>query len=1119
MTIQAAIHHVTTYRYDKPVTLSPQIIRLRPAPHARMQILGYSLKVEPASHFINWQQDPFGNWLARVVFPEKVSGFKVTVDLTTDLAVVNPFDFFVEPYADFFPFEYDAALKEDLKPYLLPAPAGKLLKAYLAVIPREKTNTVDFLVDLNLKLQQQIRYLIRMEPGVQTPEETLANVSGSCRDSSWLLVQILRHLGFAARFVSGYLIQLKPDLKSLDGPSGTDHDFTDLHAWCEVFVPGAGWLGLDPTSGLFAGEGHVPLCATPEPQSAAPISGMVEDCKVEFEHEMKVARIYESARVTKPYSDEQWSAIDALGAAVDQKLTAGDVRLTMGGEPTFVSLDDMQGAEWNSAAVGPAKQALAYELAQRMRTHFAPNGVLTYGQGKWYPGESLPRWVYTLYWRRDQQAVWRLPVPKADLKKPPTLEETRSFIIGLAQRLEVDYRNVMDAYEDTLHYLVKERKLPINLDPTDNKLRDPEERHRMLSVFERGLGTPRGFVLPVQRAQTKAQWLSERWRLRSDKLFLLPGDSPIGLRLPLATLQWLPDDEIPQPTPADPAALPKLLPEINPRRQPYLKVHGVPHDPDRRRAAQMPASRVQPLAARGSPSPVAGEGRGEGSYSGGSVRTALAVESREGFINIFLPPVERSEHFLELVAAVEDVAAETGLPVRIEGYAPPPDPRLELIRITPDPGVIEVNIHPAHSWNELRDNTLSLYEEARQSRLTTEKFLIDGRAVGTGGGNHVVVGGATPADSPFLRRPDVIGSLIRYWQNHPALSYLFSGLFIGSTSQAPRVDEGRDSQLYELEIALSQLPVPSAEPPAPWLVDRILRNLLVDLTGNTHRAEFCIDKLYSPDSATGRLGLVELRGFEMPPHARMSLVQQLLVRALIARFWNQPYTQPLVRWGTELQDRWMLPHDNWKDLCDVVGDLQRAGFPFKPEWFAAHFEFRFPRHGVVSCEGMELELRHALEPWPVLGEEPAGGATARYVDASMERLQVRLSGITGERHFVNCNGRKLPLRATGTRGEFVAGVRYRAWKPHACLHPTIGVHTPLIFDLYDSWNRRAIAGCSYHVAHPAGRNYETFPVNSYEAEARRLSRFAPLGHTPGWYEPQTETLNLEFPCTLDLRRG
>ncbi|HUP91690.1 MAG TPA: transglutaminase family protein [Solimonas sp.] len=1101
MGIHTAIHHVTAYRYDRRVGLSPQIVRLRPAPHSRTRVLSYSLTVEPKPHFINWQQDPHGNWLARVVFPEKIEEFKVTVDLVADMAVYNPFDFFVEPAAEKFPFDYEPLLKEDLKPYMRAAPAGPLLRAWLDQMPASAPSTVNFVVQLNRELQEKLKYLIRLEPGIQTPEETLAKASGSCRDSSWLLVQLLRNLGLAARFVSGYLIQLKPDLKSLDGPSGTDHDFTDLHAWCEVYVPGAGWIGLDPTSGLMAGEGHIPLCATPEPQSAAPISGAVEKCEVEFGHEMHVSRLRESARVTLPYSDEQWAAIDALGDAVDSKLKAADVRLTMGGEPTFVSLDDMQGAEWNTAAVGPAKQALAYVLAQKLRARFAPQGVLTYGQGKWYPGESLPRWVYALWWRRDAQPVWKLPPAQADLKKPPAVEATRTFIEGLATRLEVDPRNVLEAYEDTLHYLIKERKLPVNVDPSDPRLKDPEERQRIVGVFERGLGTPRGYVLPVQRWQSQARWLSERWPFRSGKLFLLPGESPIGLRLPLDSLPWVPPQDYPQVIPQDPSARAPTLPAVDAGRQPFLLGQPVPSAQDKR--GQRLADGRQPA-----------EGR---AGAGGYVRTALSVESREGYVNVFLPPVERTEDFLDLVAAVEDVAAQTGLPVRIEGYAPPSDGRLNNIKITPDPGVIEVNIHPAHSWPELRDNTLALYEDARQARLTTEKFLIDGRAVGTGGGNHVVVGAATPNDSPFLRRPDLLGSFVRYWQNHPCLSYLFSGLFIGPTSQHPRADEGRDTALYELDLALAQLPAQGDQAPA-WRVDRILRNLLVDLTGNTHRAEFCIDKLFSPDSPTGRLGLLELRGFEMPPHARMSLTQQLLVRALIAWFWQQPYTQPTVRWGTSLHDRWMLPWDNWLDLGAVVADLQGAGFPLQQAWFAPHWEFRFPAHGTVDFEGVSLELRHALEPWPVLGEEPAGGGTTRFVDSSIERLQVKLTGLTPSRHGVNCNGRRVPLRPTGTRGEYVGAVRYRAWQPAACLHPTIGVHAPLVFDLYDAWNRRAVAGCTYHVAHPAGRNYDTFPVNSYEAEARRLARFEPAGHTPGNYDPPAEMPNPEFPGTLDLRR-
>jgi len=1112
MSIHAVLHHETIYRYDRRVTLSPQIIRLRPAPHARTPVLSYSLKIEPKDHFINWQQDAFSNWLARVVFPEKVTEFKVVVDLVADMAIWNPFDFFIEGEAEQFPFTYTEEAKEELKPYLRAAPAGPLLKKYLDSIPLDKMRTIDFLVGLNQRLQSDVSYLIRMEPGVQTPEVTLGNGSGSCRDTGWLLVQILRHLGLAARFVSGYLIQLTPDVKSLDGPSGTDHDFTDLHAWCEVYLPGGGWVGLDPTSGLLAGEGHIPVCATPEPSSAAPISGAVDEAEVEFGHEMYVKRLYESPRVTKPYTEDQWAAIDKLGHQVDGKLKAGDVRLTMGGEPTFISIDDMQGDEWNTAAVGPTKQALADKLIRRLAGRFAPDGLLTYGQGKWYPGESLPRWAYGCYFRGDGKPIVRTELASGTTKAD--IQSARALIRGIAERLEVAPGNALPAYEDAFYYLHRERQLPDNVLPEDNKLKDPEERARVAKIFERGLDTPRGYALPVQRWQSRA-WISERWSFRQGRLFLIPGDSPIGFRLPLDALPWLPPLAYPHVIPYDPFTQREPLPDQpDGRRQPFLQSPSTRKEELDKETERRRGRRTQKLTAeREQPTPTR-----RGAYlEGGNVRTAISVEPRDGYLCVFMPPAANIEDYLDLLAAVEDSAGELDVPLRIEGYSPPADSRLNVLKVTPDPGVIEVNIHPAHSWDELRHTTEVVYEEARLTRLGTEKFLVDGRAVGTGGGNHFVLGGATPADSPFLRRPDLLGSLIRYWQNHPALSYLFSGLFIGSTSQHPRVDEAQTSSLYEIELALSQLPKPGHSVPL-WMIDRTLRNLLVDLSGNTHRTEISIDKLYSPDGPTGRLGLVEFRAFEMPPHPQMSLTQQLLLRSLVAWFWEKPYTRPLVRWGTQLHDRFMLPHHVWADLREILADLRGAGFAFQDEWFAAHQEFRFPRHGSVRYQNVELELRHALEPWPVLGEETAVGGTTRFVDSSLERLQVRVTGLTEGRHFVTVAGRRVPLTPTGVHGEMVGGVRYRAWHPTSALHPGIGVHTPLVFDLYDAWNRRAVAGCTYHVAHPAGRNYETFPVNAYEAEARRLSRFEPYGHTPTSYWPPDEPRNPDYPHTLDLRR-
>jgi uncharacterized protein (DUF2126 family) len=1097
VSIHVALSHRTSYVYDRKVELGPQVVRLRPAPHCRTPVLSYAMEIEPKGYFINWQQDPYGNYQARLVYPDPVESFEVRVDLVADMSVQNPFDFFLEETAETFPFQYDPLLKAELEPYLRHEAAGPLVREWLDAVPRSAESTVDFLVDLNRRLQQDIQYLIRVEPGVQDPEDTLRLARGSCRDTGWLLAEILRNLGFAARFVSGYLIQLKPDVLSLDGPSGAETDFTDLHAWTEVYLPGAGWIGLDPTSGLLAGEGHLPLAATPRPQSAAPITGSVGECEVDFAFDMSVTRILETPRVTMPYSEEQWQDIDRLGGRIDEVLAQGDVRLTLGGEPTFVSIDHVDAAEWNTEAVGPTKRPLADVLIRRLRDHYAPGGLLHYGQGKWYPGEQLPRWAFALYWRADGQPIWRTErlIAEERADNAPTIEDSQTLVEGIARRLEVSAEAVAPAFEDPWHFVDKERKLPENVDVSDSKLDDAMERDRLARVFERGLSRPAGYVLPLQMWNARGggrRWVSEPWSTRSGRLLLLPGDSPVGFRLPIGSLPHVSPIDYPYVVPADPFAERADLPEPSARMQPYLA--GLDH----------PAADRQTIAMQ--------------SAAGRHVRAALVVEPRDGRLCVFMPPTETLEDYLDLVAAIEDAAAESDLPLHIEGYGPPHDPRINVIKVTPDPGVLEVNIQPAHDWREMVEITTTLYEEARLSRLGTEKFMLDGRHTGTGGGNHVVAGGATPADSPFLRRPDLLCSLIAYWQHHPGLSYLFSGMFIGPTSQAPRVDEARHDGLYELEIAMAQIPEPGTYCP-PWLVDRILRNLLIDVSGNTHRTEICIDKLYSPDGPTGRLGLVEFRSFEMPPHARMSLTQQLLLRGLIARFWREPYSGKLVRWGTALHDRFMLPHAVWEDLRSVISEMRDFGFPFEADWFAPHFEFRFPRYGGVGYEGIEIELRQALEPWHVMGEEGAAGGTVRYVDSSVERLQVRVTGLTDGRYALGCNGREVPLTRTGTVGEYIAGVRFRAWQPASCLHPTIGVDAPLVFDLYDTWNGRAVAGCTYHVAHPGGRNFEHFPVNAYEAESRRLARFVESGHTTGASPAPRAQHSEEFPMTLDLRRG
>ncbi|MFT4287143.1 DUF2126 domain-containing protein [Nocardioides sp.] len=1089
MSIKVALEHRTSYEFARPVALAPHVVRLRPAPHTRTPIEAYSLDVTPANHFVNWQQDPFGNWLARLVFPEKVERLEITVGLVADLMVINPFDFFIEEYAERFPFDYEPALLADLAPYLRPVEDSAATAAWRErrpALPADGVPTVAFLSDLNAAVHAAVAYSVRLEPGVQTPDETLARAIGSCRDSAWLLVALLRQYGLAARFVSGYLVQLAADQAALDGPSGPSEDFTDLHAWCEVFVPGAGWVGLDPTSALFAGEGHIPLSATPHPSSAAPITGASEPVEVAFSFHNEVRRVHEDPRVTKPYTEEAWRRIDELGEAVDARLRAGDVRLTMGGEPTFVSLDDQTSAEWNTAADGPHKRRLAEDLAARLREVYAKGGVVHRGQGKWYPGEPLPRWNIALQWLADGTPLWSdvslFADPRDDAGDQAAGDQAEALARRLTAVLGLPEEQLLAAYEDPLAVLAAQVRQPAGPRPEGSSQEvNPEEiTADSLKTLDDDITAPTGWVLPLNTAG--GAWTSARWSFRRGRLVLLPGTSPVGLRLPLDSVSWADPEFAGEPS--------------------YLHA-GPPLDP-----AVPQVEIVDPE---------------------GAATTALAIEARDGRVHVFLPPVDRLEDYAALLHAIEQ--ATDGSPIVLEGYGPPPDPRLTQLVVTPDPGVIEVNVQPTSSWAEQRDLTETLYEQARLARLSTEKFDLDGLHTGTGGGNHITLGGTTPADSPLLRRPDLLVSLITYWQRHPSLSYLFSGRFIGPTSQAPRFDEGRPEAVYEMEIACREIERLVAEQereglePRPWLVDRALRHLLTDLTGNTHRAEFCVDKLYSPDSSRGRLGLLELRGFEMPPHPRMALLQALLVRSLVAMFWERPLRAPLVRWGTRLHEDFLLPQGCLADIHEVVRDLRDHGIAFEESWLDPFAEFRFPRIGFTSVDGIELELRAAIEPWHVLGEEATAGGTARYVDSSVERIQVRVTGLDPHRHLVACNGVPLPLTATGTPGEYYAGVRYRAWQPWSALHPSIEVHAPLHVDLVDVHDEVSLGGATYHVVHPGGRSYDTPPVNAGEAEARRAGRFEPRGHTPGRLDVAAMTergrraASAEYPHLLDLRRA
>jgi len=1057
--MQVALNHRTQYRYDKAVSLGPQVIQLRPTPHCRTPILSYSLTVTPAEHLLNWQLDPHHNHLARLLFPDKTNEFVVEVNLVAELSPFNPFDFFLESGVERYPFEYAPELARDLEPYRSIDPVGPLLQDFLRNFSGEKCGTIDFLVGLNRRVRDEIGYVTRLDPGVQTCEQTLEKRTGSCRDSAWLLVQALRHLGVAARFISGYLIQLAEDESALEGPSGPQTDSADLHAWAEAFLPGAGWIGFDPTSGLFAGEGHIPLVCTPNASQAAPIGGTVEPANVNFSYSISIRRLNDAPRPSRPFTEEDWAQVEQLAHRVDADLEAQDVRLTMGGEPTFVGIDEPASPEWNIDALGPLKRSRGLALIQCLREKTAPGALLHYGQGKWYPGEPLPRWALSCYWRGDGVPVWENVdlIAREDEDHGFSTADAFSFMEALMRRLQVSSENLLPAYN-----------------------------------AEAGSTEPAGYILPIRRRQPAGRlcWSSQLWFPRPERLLLMPGDSPVGYRIPTESIPWVAPDEV----------------EYEYEAAPFADRIKLPSRPSRRMDLFQQTPMADPLPALSITSETTLE----------LIRPSLCVQAREGRLHVFLPYAPKLADYVDLLAAVEDTCQYLHKTVWLEGYAPPSDPRLRSFSVTPDPGVLEVNLPPASNWGELEQINTVLFEEARKNRLTAEKFNYDGGHVATGGGSHIVIGGASVLDSPFLRRPDLLRSMVAFWQNHPSLSYLFSGMYVGPTSQYPRVDEARMDALYELEVAFSQLP--SNDCP-PFIVDGLFRNLLVDVTGNSHRAEFCIDKLYPPEGLGLRLGLLELRAFEMTPHVRMGLVEMLLIRALVSMFWKRPFEGNVVRWGTALHDRFMLPHFVRRDFADVLAQLRQSGYNFEERWFASHLEFRFPKIGSIVAEGVELELRQALEPWNVLAEETTSGRTVRSVDSSLERVQVKVFGFTTEsRYVVVCNGRRVPLHPTGEPGEAVAGVRFRARRLSAALHPTIPVHAPLVFDIIDRWKERSIGRCTYHAGPPDGRMYTARPVSATEARDRRLERFQKSNHILDLMAAPEEERNPSFPLTLDLRR-
>ncbi len=1072
--VRVAIQHKSRYVYPRPALLGPQTIRLRPAEHARARIESYSLVVAP-EHRLHWQRDPHGNHIARVTFKagQAVTELDITVELAVDVQPINPFDFFIDERVRSLPFAYPDSLDGELAPYLVAGdPAYRLGRAGMELLKElpSKGDTIGVIIEMLAKVRERIAYVIRNEPGVWTPEETLANKRGSCRDSAVLLVALMRARGIAARFVSGYLVQLADEGMIPDEPKGVGTDVVDLHAWAEAYLPGAGWIGFDGTSGLLCGEGHIPLASTASPSHASPLDGTSDVGASAVEFSTSIHRLGHEVRPTTPYTDEVWSQLVDAGDRVDHALTASGLDVWIGGEPTFIAREGQTKEEWQGGAIGADKWKRGRKLADQLRDRLAPGGLILFRQGKVYPGESLPRWALDVIARRDGKPLW----PERPLVEAGTIENAKTVATKLAAELGIAAA-LHAAYEDPWEVLRSEAQLPPSIDPRTAGLDDPEERRRLAKILDRGVGREVGYVLPLGRqAET---WRTDHWTFRREQLFLIPGDSAIGLRLPLASL---------------PAAAPILWADAPDLPDPRRDAPDDGQPAEKRETAVTPPRRDDVVT---------------------GLRTALAIEPREGQLWMFLPPVPRFADFCELVHAIDRVREATGFAIHLEGYPPPPSPALKRFAVTPDPGVLEVNLPPAASSREAAALHHEVFEAALASGLTAERYMVDGRAAGSGGGNHITIGGPHAEQSPWLVRPTLLASLINFVQHHPSLSYMFSGMFVGPTSQAPRVDEARHDALYELELALPRV---HQNPPA-WQVDALLRHLLIDVAGSTHRAELSIDKLFDPGSSFGRQGLVELRAFEMPPHPRMITAQAILIRALVASF-AEPYSHELVRWGSALHDRFLLPYWMWRDFEDVLAHLATTGHALPADAYKPFVELRCPLVGMLDGDVGRVEIRNAIEPWHVLGEETSATGTSRYVDSSMERIEIRAIGLDAERYAVTVNNTLVPLREVAGRDVRVGGVKFRAWCPPHALHPHMGIHHPLRIDLVDTWARRGIAGGAYHVWHPEGRAFDAAPLTRVEAVARRAQRFTHTGPAAWPITARAVAPHPEQPYTLDLRR-
>ncbi len=1064
MSTRIAITHRIEQSFDQPIRLSTHWLRLRPAPGTRARITAYSLELQAEPHFINWLRDPFENHLARLDLPEPIARLGMTVEVHAELEPVNPFDFLVEPDAARHPFSYPAQLRKELSPYLDSSGATPRMRAWFETLDRAPTSTVERLDALNQRLHEAYSIAEAGRPGPVDVEALLARKSGSCWELASLLTLSLRQLGLAARFTCGYHVSLA------DTPEAADR--VSLHAWSEAFIPGAGWLGLDPSAGLFIDETYVPLACAPDPTRVLPVVGSHETCQETRVESLHVRRL---TPVTPdwPYSETQWADIHALGRGVEHDLKEHGCSLRTGVGLSLVATEQGD-AEWSTVPQGLSKRLVAERLLARLQQRLAPGGAPQLGQGEWYAGEGLPRWRLACFFRVDGQSIWRNPerVGWGGARSALVLSDVRDFAEALARALGTPPSRVTAAHEDPLHELSRGSLPPP--EAVTAELDDPRRRRDLAERLSLPCGDPVGYVLPLAWDHAAGRFVSGEWIFRRGRLHLGPGDSPLGYRLPLDSL--IEDEQ---------AALEALA-----ERCPFEE-RGALGDFHAAARARLHATQIPAAHSEARPP-----------------RTAVCVEAREGQLYAFLPPLSHAEHYLDLVAAVEVAAEATGHRVILEGYDPPEDHRLGRFVLEPDAGVLRVDLPEIKGWEAQLDALHIVYEEALGVGLRAERVYPDGSTAPSGGGGRLSLGGERPDGSPFLRRPDLLRGLIAYFQRHPSLSYFFAGRMIGPSGAAPRPDEGRDEALYELSIALSRLP--RGESCAIWCADRVLRHLLADPAGQIKRAEIRMDRLYAPERASRRLGRILIHSFELGPHARIAALQTLLVHGLIGRFARVSDSGELERWGPALHDRFMLPEILWEDLRSVVQDLNAVGYPFQLEWFDPVMTLRFPVLGSVPIGGITLMLQAALEPWPLLAEEVSGNGVARFIDAANERVQTKLSGLAPGRYVLACNGKTVPLQSTGRHGEYVAGVRFKVANPPATLHPTIPPVEALVFDLIDTWTGRAIGGCTYLPPRPPVRGPVGSPVAPAmspragdEFEPPRLAQLplpslAALPHTGGF---------------------